>query len=33
MAFRHVFDYGRGSAEYNDETGYRFGAHAFRPGK
>jgi hypothetical protein len=28
-----VFDYDRGVAEHNDETGYRFGAHAFRPGE
>ncbi len=29
---RWVFDYA-GKAEYNDESGYRFGAHAFRPGE
>ena len=28
-----VFDYDGGSVEHNDETGYRFGAHAFRPGE
>ena len=28
-----VFDYDRGAAEHDDETGYRFGAHAFRPGE
>ena len=28
-----VFDYDRGSAKHNDENGYRFGAHAFRPGE
>jgi hypothetical protein len=28
-----VFDYDGGSAEHSDETGYRFGAHAFRPGE
>ncbi len=27
-----VFDY-EGTAEHDDETGYRFGAHAFRPGE
>lgn len=29
---RWVFDY-TGKAEYADEPGYRFGAHAFRPGE
>jgi hypothetical protein len=29
---RWVFDYDE-SAEYDDEAGYRFGAHAFRPGE
>jgi hypothetical protein len=29
---RWVFDYDR-SAEDDDESGYRFGAHAFRPGE
>lgn len=29
---RWVFDY-RGKAEYDDETGYRFGVHAFREGE
>lgn len=28
---RWVFDYDS-AAEYDDETGYRFGAHSFRPG-
>jgi hypothetical protein len=28
-----IFDNDRGSAEHNDENGYRFGAHAFRPGE
>jgi hypothetical protein len=28
-----VFDYDHGSAEHDDETGYRFGTHAFRPGE
>jgi hypothetical protein len=28
-----VFDYDRGSAEHNDENGYRSGAHAFCPGE
>ncbi len=27
-----AFDY-EGKAEYDDESGYRFGAHAFRPGE
>jgi hypothetical protein len=29
---RWVFDYDQ-TAEYDDESGYRFGAHAFRPGE
>lgn len=29
---RWVFDYD-GKAEYEDESGYRFGAHEFRPGE
>jgi len=29
---RWVFDYDQ-KAEYDDEAGYRFGAHAFRPGE
>jgi len=29
---RWVFDYS-GMAEHDDESGYRFGAHAFRPGE
>jgi hypothetical protein len=29
---RWVFDYDN-TAEYNDESGYRFGAHAFKPGE
>jgi hypothetical protein len=28
-----IFDYDDGSAEHDDETGYRFGAHAFRLGE
>jgi hypothetical protein len=29
---RWIFDYDD-SAEFDDEAGYRFGAHAFRPGE
>ena len=29
---RWVFDYDQ-TAEYDDESGYRFGAHVFRPGE
>ena len=29
---RWVFDY-NGAAEHDDEAGYRFGSHAFRPGE
>ncbi|MBI4275274.1 MAG: hypothetical protein HY659_11305 [Rhizobiales bacterium] len=31
-AARWIFDYDD-SAEFDDEAGYRFGAHAFRPGE